>query len=373
MPPTNKNIRTLRDISTESSFSPAKPDQQDSAAASGNYKNPPAVAAGNYKNPTDPTSKSSPKCLCIPSFSNSDFAKSLLERVLGEFLPIIQRRGYNVTTVSEMCCCGDGDGRKQKMGNNVWGYNQTTWRGGGKSHEIHLRLRHPQAHESRFFPYEDVAGTMAHELAHCERGPHDDKFFKIMEGILDEHASVMASGLAGGSSNAGSSNAGSSNAGSTTQHDTFSGNGQRLGGNGNAKKSRLLEGVGRKLGGDNSFQQWMTPAEAAVAAAEARQRQLRLRGTRCCRPCVIEITDDDDSKKPAAMTKKPPQKAGTQPAKKRRAVPDCIDLTADSDDDDDRKQPSPVTVADWSCPRCTFLNSSMATECDMCAAKQSGK
>ena len=25
------------------------------------------------------------------------------------------------------------------------------------------------------YSYEDVAGTMIHELAHCVRGPHDDK------------------------------------------------------------------------------------------------------------------------------------------------------------------------------------------------------
>lgn len=33
----------------------------------------------------------------------------------------------------------------------------------------------PSALES-FFPYEDVVETMAHELAHCERGSHDKKF-----------------------------------------------------------------------------------------------------------------------------------------------------------------------------------------------------
>lgn len=33
--------------------------------------------------------------------------------------------------------------------------------------------RHPRSHV--LYSYEDVAGTMIHELAHCVRGPHDDK------------------------------------------------------------------------------------------------------------------------------------------------------------------------------------------------------
>lgn len=131
--------------------------------------------------------------------------------------------------------------------------------------------------------------------------------------------------------------------------------------------SRLLEGAGGKLGGHNAFQQWMPPAEGAVAAAEARQRQLRLRGARCCRPRVIEITDDDDSQKQAAMTRKTPPEVATQPARKRRAVSDCIDLTADSGDDE-RKQPSPVTVTDWP----SFLDFFMVSECNMCAPKRFG-
>jgi hypothetical protein len=66
---------------------------------------------------------------------------------------------------------------------------------------------------------------------------------------------------------------------------------------------------GCKLGGDGVFAQWMSPAEAAVVAAEARRRmqQLRLRGDRCCRPVAIDGDGDgeetaDDRKPPAAAS-----------------------------------------------------------------------
>jgi hypothetical protein len=149
---------------------------------------------------------------------------------------------------------------------------------------------------------------MAHELAHCEHGPHNDKFFRLMDDILEQHAVLMASGL-------------SKDGGYTMP--AFAGSGQLLGSSGggrpglmpsssrpagpptaeqvrNARLRHLQNNKGaaggRKLGGDGVFSQWMSPAEAAVAAAEARRRmqQLRLRGDRCCRPVAIEIDGDGD-------------------------------------------------------------------------------
>ena len=145
----------------------------------------------------------------IPHLPNSDVASSLLRRIENEFLPIARRRGWNVLSISEMCCCGDGLDARRDRGNlgrggggrgrrrrpapsNVWGYNMTTFGGGGvgvggrggggrrKSHRIHLRLRDPTDH-SVVLPYEDVAGTMSHELAHCGVGPHSAEFYRLME------------------------------------------------------------------------------------------------------------------------------------------------------------------------------------------------
>jgi hypothetical protein len=274
----------------------------------------------------------------ILSLPNADQAKTLLERVVREFEPIAKQRGYNVLSVSELCCCNDGldfdpttNGKKRrkrrKMANNIWGYNQTTSSGARKSHTIHLRLRHTTNHHTRFLPYEDVAGTLAHELAHCVHGPHDAKFYKLMDEILDQHAGLMASNL-------------SSNGASIP---SFAGAGQALGGNQNmagARQQQQKQALpGYKLGGENLFTQWMTPAEAAVAAAEARRRQqqLRLRGDHCCRPCTIEIDDSDEEGEEENDDVVEPGKAAVTPFEQSRSIPN---------NDDNKKRPSTIAPAE---------------------------
>lgn len=279
-----------------------------------------------------------PPLFVLNKLPNSDSCKAFMERVVREFLPIILRRGYKILSVSEFCCCGDGldalcQRKKNKQPHNVLGYNQTLSRNGKKSHEIHLRMRHVHSHA--FYDYEDIAGTFAHELAHCERGPHDAKFFEIMEGILEEHAKLLASRL--------------TMSGGLQPMLPFSGSGQRLGGNFTKPQSRLISG--HRLGGDCCFQKHMTPSEAAVAAAQARQRQLvRIRGSQCCQPCVIDMSDD------AAVGKV--KRIPVAPLKSRKESA-FIDLTGD-----DVQVLSPQL--DWNCPGCTYLNPPVAQYCGMC-------
>lgn len=44
----------------------------------------------------------------IPLLPRSEHASFMLKRLSKEFEHIIQKRGYNVVLVSEMCCCSDG-------------------------------------------------------------------------------------------------------------------------------------------------------------------------------------------------------------------------------------------------------------------------
>jgi DNA-dependent metalloprotease WSS1 len=359
------------------------------------------------------------KCCHIPTLPNAHQAESLLHRVVREFQPILTRRNYNVLSISELCCCNDGldfdptasGGKRRKrriMSNNIWGYNQTSFgRGRGKSHTIHVRLRQPSDH-ARFLPYEDVAGTLAHELSHCEHSDHNDKFYKLMDEILDEHAGLMASQLRmGGAPMAAFTGTGNALG-------SFTGTGNKLGGGiGNAAANNPRNIVGQKLGGDPTFTAWMTPAEAAVAAAEARRRQqqLRLRGDHCCRPCTIDISDgsedeetDEQSKvtnadRPVAAGSKAIKRRGTAAPvddKRKRltdenlenakpfktnstepaAIAVCIDLTVD--EDNDRKPAATAAVAaarptlhkEWACRQCTFRNRPLALACDMCATER---
>ena len=176
-----------------------------------------ASSSSSSSSSNSPTS-STFKIQHIPNLTSSEYAKSLLERIKNEFQTIVQKRGYNITSVTEMCCCDDGfnylDGsgegaakkRKRKirkMPNNVLGYNLTHgYRGRGRGsnntrnsvHRIHLRLRHPTNHNS-FYPYEDIAGTMCHELAHCEVGAHNAKFYKLMDEIMEQYSVFLVKGL----------------------------------------------------------------------------------------------------------------------------------------------------------------------------------
>lgn len=377
------------------------------------YKQPASVAATDRAverarklddKPVDSTSSTSSTaipCHHLPSLPNAQQAKTLLGRIMAEFEPIIRRRNYNIRSVSEFCCCGDGldsvsRRKRRKQANNLLGYNQTSWNSNNrnsKSHTIHIRLRHAANH-SHLMQYEDVAGTMAHELAHCEVSPHNQKFYKLMDEIIEEHASLMASKL--------------------TQNGlpmlVFGTNGRKLGGNLPASRDNhnqlLPKNVPRKtghiLGGDSSFTQWMTPREAAVAAADARRRQvqMRQRGELCCRPCMGEGKDEEEDilsvssasidnhvtrqtsekKRPAVLENaenRRPRKtnSGVHNANnhEHNAIrADVIDLTGD----DENCSFLDLHVLDfgkkWPCQKCTFLNMPSSTACHICLWEPNG-
>ena len=338
MPQLNDKINTIADFSSGyENTSPnvrSIPNQQSIASSSSleGKTNDSNNFNGSYKNTRlkkEATSSTIPSVYHIPTLQNDTYAKELLNRIVNEFLPILQRRQYNVISISELCCCNDGLDFQQehdalcdsnnnnttttakrkrrkirKVSDNIWGYNRTTF-GYRKQHTIHIRLRHTNDH-TKFLLYEDVAGTLAHELSHCEYGPHDSKFFKLMDDILEEHANLMYNNhLTTTTSRMMTMTT------STALITPFSGTGQKLGSGigqrssdggfpaANIKNENTTTGSaqGQVLGGDRTFVQWMSPKDAAVIAAETRRRQqlLRLRGDHdCCRPCYEEDDKDDD-------------------------------------------------------------------------------
>ncbi len=358
----------------------------------------------------------------IPNLAQSNACRNMLNRVHDEFLPIIRRRGYSVTSISELCCCGDGldfvrRGKCRKMNNNVWGYNQTTTlRRGGTvktSHTIHLRLRQPNSnnHQHEFFSYQDVAGTMAHELSHCVHQNHNQAFYKLTEEILEEHAVLQAQKFSGGNNYPVAAAAAAATTTTTTHTEAIPNittNGQRLGGNSAPNKSRLLDG--NRLGGRPRH--CRNHRELAARAAEARKHQMeqiRRMIERSKEPCVIEIfdndddDDDDDDEKVCAVPKTNSNQVveiidNDSPVTTKNKVVNIVDnevveIVAPTVPDrkrarisqrknhqirdGERKQAQPQTPSvidltsidspkSWSCGLCTYQNRPTTSMCEMC-------
>ena len=64
---------------------------------------------------------------------------------------------------------------------------------GNKVHSrgIYIRLRRPQSHE--FLPYDDIFGTMCHEVTHIVHGSHSAEFYEEMEVIRKGVEGMMGS------------------------------------------------------------------------------------------------------------------------------------------------------------------------------------
>jgi DNA-dependent metalloprotease WSS1 len=319
-----------------------------------------------------------------------------------------------------MCCCEDGldylnskknDGKRgrktRKMPNNVLGYNLTQ----GSSHRIHLRLRNPTSHGT-FYSYEEIAGTMCHELAHCERGPHDAKFYKIMDEIQEQYAVYLISGVVKdkegfpiGSDQAfvlGGRNK-SSYTGSRTEREQAAvsrQNKSKLGGT-------FVLGGGLLPGSDlYSSLKHLPPAEAARIAAERRIEERRKNDSKFCLPCqeVIEIldgsssedeekdentfTDDADKKIPAmdqATTSDRRTNSeiivlcdsssdeDTYPSVEQgnnRLLPSCVNRNS-SNEKRSNWIKSPMYSDSWCCSGCNFVNDSNVKKCCRCKEKMS--
>ncbi|KAL3811889.1 hypothetical protein ACHAXA_005555 [Cyclostephanos tholiformis] len=241
----------------------------------------------------------------IPSLPDEGIAASILRRIHAEFATLIEKRGWVVTSISEMCCCGDGldcstSRRKINiMPHNVLGYNRTTSassRRGGveKSHDIHLRLRHPRTHV--MYDYESIAGTMCHELAHCVRGSHDARFYEAMNEIEVQRATFLAGGVVLGRDGFPLGDGGVALGGIGRARGARDGGGEGRGASPRAAESRIGRGRngltrGYVLGGDKKLG-GRPPREAARLAAER-----RLLDSRYCLPCneIIEILGEDDA------------------------------------------------------------------------------
>jgi DNA-dependent metalloprotease WSS1 len=102
----------------------------------------------------------------------------LLRKIGREVRPVMKGRGWTLPLLSEFSGFS-----KTERDSNLLGINVDS----GK--KICLRLRHTASDQrllDDFLPFEDIVGTMLHELSHNVRGPHDDIFYKTLSELEEE-------------------------------------------------------------------------------------------------------------------------------------------------------------------------------------------
>lgn len=184
------------------------------------------------------------------------------------------------------------------MPNNVWGYNLSTSR---NQFAIHLRLRMPTSHE--LLPYDSVARTMAHEMAHCVHGSHSADFYELMEDIVRQHEDFVERGIVLDKFGfpIGSDKVYTLGGAGTNRNNHYNNNSWKQKSLQELRKTRRDLFSGHTLSvsrtsqnkSSNSSEKKVLPKEAARLAAEKR----RLEDSSWCLPCeeVIEILDDNDN------------------------------------------------------------------------------
>lgn len=201
-----------------------------------------------------------------------------------------------------------------------------------KGQRIDIRLRSP-ADDSSFIPFDDLLGTLLHELVHIVRGPHDVQFYKLLEELNTELDELISTGYKG---------------------EGFYSQGKQLGVNRSissqdARKKALeaaekrqklnklmIPAGGRRLGGDQSAIQreaQFTPQQLAAQAAERRRQDNKWCG-------------------------------GQEETSEEPKPEDYVTLHDDL--------PIPTTSTkrsatdEWECSYCTYINEPLHLVCSMC-------
>ena len=120
----------------------------------------------------------------------SDVALRLLEQVQRNAEAVLRARGWCVLELVELCCCKVAP--EQKPGSVAgWcipaGDAKTATR-------IALRLRAPKGQGHRIMPFEEVFGTMLHELTHIIHLKHTAAFYELMDELSKQWEQLQATG-----------------------------------------------------------------------------------------------------------------------------------------------------------------------------------
>ncbi|TYI47259.1 hypothetical protein E1A91_D13G160400v1 [Gossypium mustelinum] len=199
-------------------------------------------------------------------------AKIILEKIAKQVQPIMRKHKWRVKLLSEFC-----PNNPALLGLNV-----------GAGIHVKLRLRRPNR-DWDFYPFDQVLDTMLHELCHNAHGPHNASFYKLWDELRKECEELMSKGITG-------------------TGEGFDLPGRRLGGfsrqpplsslrqtasaaaENRACLGSLLPSGPKRLGGDSTIRDALSPIQAAAMAAERRLQDDIWCGSHCS-----EIAGDEES------------------------------------------------------------------------------
>eukprot|EP00639_Heterosigma_akashiwo_P028201 CAMPEP_0194673506 /NCGR_PEP_ID=MMETSP0295-20121207/7095_1 /TAXON_ID=39354 /ORGANISM="Heterosigma akashiwo, Strain CCMP2393" /LENGTH=131 /DNA_ID=CAMNT_0039557447 /DNA_START=159 /DNA_END=551 /DNA_ORIENTATION=- len=93
---------------------------------------------------------------------------------IGKVEPILKRRRWKIRLLCEF----------QPKDRGLLGMNVN------RGQKVLIRMR-PAHNPNSFYPYEHLLGTMLHEMAHMEIGPHNAAFQKLWDDLWDEVEQLM--------------------------------------------------------------------------------------------------------------------------------------------------------------------------------------
>ncbi|KAJ3321284.1 hypothetical protein HDV06_004509 [Boothiomyces sp. JEL0866] len=105
---------------------------------------------------------------------NREKALELLLKLKRHVYKLMKSRGLKVLLLTEMY-----PSNKSLLGLNV-----------NRGQAIRIRLRSPHD-ENQFLEWHDLIGTMLHELVHNLQGPHDVKFYKLLDDFFTEYEDTL--------------------------------------------------------------------------------------------------------------------------------------------------------------------------------------
>ncbi|XP_022716760.1 uncharacterized protein LOC111275599 [Durio zibethinus] len=197
-------------------------------------------------------------------------AQKILEKIAKQVQPIMRKHKWRVKLLSEFC-----PNNQALLGLNV---------GGGVN--VKLRLRRPNR-DWDFYPFDQVLDTMLHELCHNDHGPHNASFYKLWDELRKECEELMAKGISG--TGEGFDLPGRRLGGFTRQPPLSSLRQTALAAAENrARLGSLLPSGPKRLGGDCTIMDALSPIQAAAMAAERRLQDDIWCGSHCSEVAGVE-------------------------------------------------------------------------------------